>query len=177
MADRGKLGAAQSAVLKETDEDLRKLANAHMFRILEFFTTVFDGDVTLNKLRIQQFVFRARFLECPVGTAAIAETLRLPVSTVSRNLNALVAEGTLVVEADENDDRRRNFVPSPEAWVQGLKRQDEVIEIHRKFLREVLELAEADGVMSKSSVEGSKGKLGKYVALALLGVTTMEMLD
>jgi predicted transcriptional regulator len=176
-ADNKNLTAAGEAVLRETDDKLRKLTNAHMFRIFEFLTTVYDGDVTLNKARIQQFVFRARFLNLKVGTALIAEKLRLPQSTVSRNLNALVADGMLEVESDPDDDRRRYFVPSSEAWEQGLRRQDEVIEIHRLFLREVLELAKADGAMSDSSIKQSKGKLGQYVALALFGVGAMEIID
>jgi DNA-binding MarR family transcriptional regulator len=176
-AEDKNLTAASTAVLRETDDKLRQLTNAHMFRIFEFLTTVYDGDVTLNRARIQQFVFRARFLDLKVGTALISEQLKLPQSTVSRNLNALVADGMLKVEADPDDDRRRYFVPSSEAWEQGLQRQDEIIELHRRFLREVLELANADGAVSDSSIKQSKGKLGKYVALALFGVSAMELLD
>ena len=68
---------------------------------------IHSGSHTLNELRIEHAIGRAVSQNLPISNAAVAESLGMSRSTVSRAILGLIERGVVTESIDPEDRRRR----------------------------------------------------------------------
>jgi len=86
-----------------------------MYEIFSLLAEQFDGDTTLNSLRIGNYIgLKSIYYSNPTNNTDIARTLNISPSTVSRLVNNLVSMGYVAEAAHPSDGRVRLISISPD---------------------------------------------------------------
>lgn len=87
-----------------TNQEVQEL----MHEIFELLAEQFDGDTTLNSLRIGNYIgLKSLYYGTPTNNTDISKTLNISPSTVSRLVTNLVSQGYVAETAHPSDGRVR----------------------------------------------------------------------
>lgn len=93
-----------------SDQEVQEL----MFEIFNLLAEQFDGDTTLNSLRIGNYIgLKSIYYRDPTNNTDIARTLNISASTVSRLVNNMVALGYVAETSHPSDGRVRLISITP----------------------------------------------------------------
>ncbi|MGI9341774.1 MAG: MarR family winged helix-turn-helix transcriptional regulator [Gammaproteobacteria bacterium] len=133
--------------LTPLEEETTRYVHRMIGEIMRLLAQHFQGDTTLNHLRIGNFIgLRALYEGRPTNNRDIADSLGISRPTVSRIVSDFIGAGWVVERADPDDGRRRMLTIAP-----NHPDADRFEKAFRKLLNDLLERYEAGEIVQVDS--------------------------